>query len=99
MWKSCPPLSTETTLRVVISDTCIIYSEAIMKRATNVARKNLISLGTCIGKFTKAGKFHLQVTALGVLAPYAKVSNLAQLLSKEFTVHHVISETTWSSCL
>lgn len=45
----------------------------IMRRATNVARKNLISLGTCIGKFTKSGKFHLQITALDLLAPYAKV--------------------------
>ncbi len=43
-----------------------------MRRATNIARKNLISLGTCIGKFTKSGKFHLQITALDVMAPYAK---------------------------
>ena len=48
-------------------------SEAIMKRATNVARKNLISVGTCIGKFTKSKKFHMQITALDVIAPYAKV--------------------------
>lgn len=45
-----------------------------MRKATNVARKSLVSLGTCIGKFTKSGKFHLQVTALDILAPYAKVS-------------------------
>ena len=44
-----------------------------MRRATNVARKNLISLGICIGKFTKSKKFHLQITALDVIAPYAKV--------------------------
>ena len=44
-----------------------------MRRATNVARKNLVSLGTCIGKFTKSGKFHLQITALDLIAPYAKV--------------------------
>ena len=49
------------------------YSEMIMRKATNIARKQLISLGTCIGKFTKSGKFHLQITALDVLAPYAKV--------------------------
>ncbi len=49
-------------------------SESIMRKATNVARKNLISLGTCIGKYTKSGKFHLQITALDLLAPYAKVS-------------------------
>ena len=44
-----------------------------MRRATNIARKQLISLGTCIGKFTKSGKFHLHVTALDLIAPYAKV--------------------------
>ena len=47
----------------------------IMRWGTNVARKNLMSLGTCIGKFTKSGKFHLQITALDVLAPYAKARN------------------------
>ena len=50
-------------------------SEAIMKLATNVARENLISLGTCIGKFTKTKKFKLHITALDVIASLAKVSN------------------------
>lgn len=45
-----------------------------MKLATNVARENLISLGTCIGKFTKTKKFKLHITALDVIAPLAKVS-------------------------
>ncbi len=49
-------------------------SETLMKKATNIARKRLISMGTCVGKFTKTGKFHLQVTALDVIAPYAKVN-------------------------
>ena len=44
-----------------------------MKRATNIGRENLISLGTCFGKFSKTGKFKLQITALDFLAPYAKV--------------------------
>lgn len=44
-----------------------------MRKATNIARKRLISMGTCVGKFTKTGKFHLQVTALDIIAPYAKV--------------------------
>jgi len=48
-------------------------SETLMRKATNFARKKLISMGTCVGKFTKTGKFHLQVTALDVMAPYAKV--------------------------
>lgn len=44
-----------------------------MRKATNVARENLVSLGTCFGKITKSGKFRLHITALDFLAPYAKV--------------------------
>lgn len=40
--------------------------------ATSVARPNLISLGTCMGKFSKSGKFKLGVTALDWMAKYAK---------------------------
>ena len=41
-------------------------------KASNVARENLISLGTCFGKFTKTRKFRLHITALDFLAPYAQ---------------------------
>ena len=44
-----------------------------MRKATNVARENLVSIGTCIGKFTKTKRFRLHVTALDFMAPYAKV--------------------------
>uniref|UniRef100_A0A7N0UK94 60S ribosome subunit biogenesis protein NIP7 homolog n=1 Tax=Kalanchoe fedtschenkoi TaxID=63787 RepID=A0A7N0UK94_KALFE len=47
-------------------------SEALVKRATNVARDKLVSLGTCVGKFTKGGSFHLTVQALSLLAANAK---------------------------
>lgn len=40
--------------------------------ATAIARPNLLSLGTCLGKFTKTGKFRLHVTALDVIAPHAR---------------------------
>jgi len=40
--------------------------------ATSVARPNLLSLGTCIGKFTKTGKFRIHITALDVIAPHAR---------------------------
>lgn len=49
-----------------------------MRKATNVARENLISLGTCFGKMTKSGKFCLNITALDFLAPYAKVLYMSQ---------------------
>jgi len=41
-------------------------------KAANVARENLVSLGTCFGKFTKSRAFRLNITALDFLAPYAK---------------------------
>jgi hypothetical protein len=40
--------------------------------ATSVARPNLVSLGTCFGKFSKTGKFKLGITSLDWLAKYAK---------------------------
>ncbi|KAF2100436.1 60S ribosome subunit biogenesis protein NIP7 [Rhizodiscina lignyota] len=46
--------------------------ESIANLATSVARANLLSLGTCLGKFTKTGKFRLHITALDVIAPHAR---------------------------
>ena len=46
--------------------------ESIANLATSVARKNLLSLGTCLGKFTKSGKFMLHITALDIIAPHAR---------------------------
>ncbi|SOV03995.1 probable NIP7 - required for efficient 60S ribosome subunit biogenesis [Ustilago sp. UG-2017a] len=47
-------------------------SEASMRLAISIARPNLMSLGTCFGKFSKTGKFRLHVTALDYLAQHAK---------------------------
>ncbi|KAL0376462.1 UNVERIFIED_CONTAM: 60S ribosome subunit biogenesis protein NIP7 [Sesamum calycinum] len=47
-------------------------SESLIKRATNIKREKLVSLGTQIGKFTKAGKFHLTIQSLNLLAANAK---------------------------
>ena len=51
-----------------------------MRLAISVARPNLVSLGTCFGKFSKSGKFKLHITALDYLAQYAKykVRNLVE---------------------
>ena len=43
-----------------------------MRLGISVARPNLISLGTCFGKFSKGGKFKLHITALDYIAQYAK---------------------------
>jgi 60S ribosome subunit biogenesis protein NIP7 len=46
--------------------------ESIANLATSVARDNLLSLGTCLGKFTKTNKFRLHITALDIIAPHAR---------------------------
>ena len=40
--------------------------------ATSIPRGELLSLGTCVGKFTKTGKFRMHITALDVVAPHAR---------------------------
>jgi 60S ribosome subunit biogenesis protein NIP7 len=47
-------------------------SEASMRLGISVAQSNLVSLGTCLGKFSKSGKFKLHITSLDYLAQYAK---------------------------
>eukprot|EP00877_Chromochloris_zofingiensis_P001127 jgi/Chrzof1/11014/Cz05g20130.t1 len=47
-------------------------SETIMKKATNISRDKLVSLGTCIGRLTHSGKFRLTIGALDLLSQYAK---------------------------
>ncbi|KAL4804704.1 hypothetical protein BDV18DRAFT_142358 [Aspergillus unguis] len=40
--------------------------------ATSITRDNLLSLGVCMGKFTKTGKFRLHITALPIIAEHAR---------------------------
>ena len=53
-------------------DKVYYVSEASMRLSISVARPNLVTLGTCFGKFSKTGKFKLHVTALDHIAQYAK---------------------------
>lgn len=53
-------------------DRVFYVSESSMRLAISVAKPNLVSLGTCFGKFSKSGKFKLHITALDYLAQYAK---------------------------
>ncbi|GAA5820439.1 hypothetical protein JCM11251_005629 [Rhodosporidiobolus azoricus] len=46
--------------------------EALIRQAISVPRASLISLGVCLGKFSKTEKFRLHVTALDLLGRYAK---------------------------
>lgn len=54
-------------------DRVYYISEKILKLAESVPQNELISAGTCFGKFTKSNKFRLHITALNYLAPYAQV--------------------------
>ncbi|KAL8304195.1 hypothetical protein RB597_004535 [Gaeumannomyces tritici] len=45
---------------------------SIANLATSIAREKLMSLGTCLGKFTKSGKFRLHITALPILSEHAR---------------------------
>lgn len=53
-------------------DRVYYVSESVANFATSVSRKQLISVGTCFGKFTKTGKFRLHITALSYVSQYAK---------------------------
>ncbi|KIO23180.1 hypothetical protein M407DRAFT_112820 [Tulasnella calospora MUT 4182] len=53
-------------------DRVYYMSEANMRMSISVARPNLVSVGTCLGKFSKSGVFKLHITALDILAQYAK---------------------------
>jgi 60S ribosome subunit biogenesis protein NIP7 len=53
-------------------DRVYYVSEESMRLGISIARPNLVSLGTCFGKFSKSGKFKLHITALDYLAKYAK---------------------------
>lgn len=55
-------------------DRVYYVSQKILSIANNIESDNLLSLGTCIGRFTKSGKFRLHITALHHIAPYAQVS-------------------------
>ena len=56
----------------LLKDRVYYVSESSLKAAAPISKDHLLHLGTCIGKFTKSGKFRLHITALDYLAQYAK---------------------------
>ena len=59
---------------ILKKDRVYYVSESVMKSSTSINKDNLLHTGTCLGKFTKSGKFRLHITALDYLAQYSKVS-------------------------
>lgn len=60
-------------LSLLIQSSQVYYMPlAIANLATSIPRDNLLSAGTQMGKFTKTGKFRLNLTCLDVVAPHAR---------------------------
>ena len=56
----------------LLKDRVYYVSESSLKAAAPISKDHLLHFGTCVGKFTKSGKFRLYITALDYLAQYAK---------------------------
>ena len=54
------------------NDRVYYVSAALVSLSASFPRDQLVSAGTCFGKFTKSRQFRLHVTALDYLAQYAK---------------------------
>ncbi len=74
-----------------------------------VSRDKLISLGSCLGKFTHSGKFRLTIGCLDILAAHAKYKVCARhssILSSAMmdaravfpTMHTMVGEACWQRC-
>ena len=73
-----------------------------MRLGISVARPNLVSIGTCFGKFTKSGKFKLHVTALDYLAQYAKYKVSIVFLHRSLlpvTGHVGLDQAEWRNAV
>jgi 60S ribosome subunit biogenesis protein NIP7 len=55
----------------LIKDRVYYLSEKQLKLASNISRDQLLSIGTCFGKFTKSLRFRLHITCLDYLSQYA----------------------------
>jgi len=56
----------------LVKDRVYYISASLLKASSSISRDNIVSLGTCFGKFSKSMKFKLHVTALDYLSQYAK---------------------------
>jgi 60S ribosome subunit biogenesis protein NIP7 len=69
----------------LIKDRVYYVSETLVQAAASISRDDLLHVGTCLGKFTKSGKFKLQITALEYLAMYANYKVWVKSGSAEMT--------------
>ena len=56
----------------LIRDRVFYVNGTIANMATNLPKDELLSAGLFVGKFTKSGKFRLNISCLDYLAKYCK---------------------------
>ena len=70
---STAPHSTSSQMVFRLHSSRVYYAPlSLINISACIPRAQLLSLGTCLGKFTKTGKFRLHITALDVIAPHAQ---------------------------
>lgn len=71
-------ISEDSYNKMFDSDSLLLHNQKIFfvnsllqKHLSSVSRKELVSAGSCIGKFTKTNQFRQSITALNLLASFA----------------------------
>ncbi|OLN93905.1 60S ribosome subunit biogenesis protein NIP7 [Colletotrichum chlorophyti] len=78
----------------MIRDRVYYVRLSVANLATSIARDKLLSIGICLGKFTKTGKFRLHVTALPVLSEHARYKIWVKVRSIPKRVHTHVTMLT-----
>lgn len=73
----------------LMKDRCYYISETQMKAANNISRDNLLHVGTCIGKFTKSGKFRCRWCSDFSLPVIVSIFTSLYFLSFQQTTVHI----------
>lgn len=70
--EDCDPENGSTNVFRLIKMRVYLISEVLLKKAAAFGTKPLLHCGTCLGQFSKTGKFRLGVTALDTLNRFAQ---------------------------
>lgn len=70
--EECEAENGSTNVFRLIKTRVYLISEALLKKAAAFGTKPLLHCGTCLGQFSKSGKFRLGITALDTLNRFAQ---------------------------